>query len=413
MPAAAMSELVTEDIQPLLVLTDPVSEPERTTELPASLDKTTEDLLSTDETIEIPEKLNHTTALMPNNSNPHCFEAWMYLSRYHVFLFKYVMKGGSLQDITVTSFLQQEDKVELFVIKGKVSASDYHFCSLDFPISVRTNSCCLPVHLESKQHRNRYTSISDRKLNRSTNLKTRNTSPRFTSVGESYVESCVSCLIEENSTTFEWPETGSAHWSRGYGKTSLIRVIPAQVRSCRQGHLCREPVTADLRRSSSSVVPGKWQNFPNSLHLPLPARGIAAGNMPGDSTAHSMFRLQIKKLQQKVILTIADRLVSYGQSYGQSAYANLERALQLRQLLILNYGQLWLSKLGRQRLISTRVREQVIHMTRGDTGKIVHNNTQINDHIFLEEVEFPEFETEIRENHHNDQHHQRRLERIA
>jgi len=49
----------------------------------------------------------------------------------------------------------------------------------------------------------------------------------------------------------------------GYGKTQLIRVILAHVRSCRQ------------------------------VAIAVASSGIAAGNMPGGTTAHSMFRLPL------------------------------------------------------------------------------------------------------------------------
>ncbi|KAG8299228.1 hypothetical protein J6590_106137 [Homalodisca vitripennis] len=103
-------------------------------------------------------------------------------------LFKYVMKGGSLQNITVTSLWQQEDKVKLFVIKGK-------------------------IYLDIRPKIEPFYEPQDEK--------------HFATVRQ-----------------------------RG-GKRRVLHTF---------FNFLTAPVTADLRRSSSSVVPGMWQNFPNSCH---------------------------------------------------------------------------------------------------------------------------------------------------
>ncbi|XP_054274704.1 uncharacterized protein LOC128994295 [Macrosteles quadrilineatus] len=68
------------------------------------------------------------------------------------YLFKYLMKGGSLQNVTVTPLGQQEDEVQHYVTKRMVGASDACWRLLDFPISKSEPTVeCLPVHLEGKQ----------------------------------------------------------------------------------------------------------------------------------------------------------------------------------------------------------------------------------------------------------------------
>ncbi|XP_046685903.1 uncharacterized protein LOC124371601 [Homalodisca vitripennis] len=68
------------------------------------------------------------------------------------YLFKYLMKGGSLQNVTVTPLGKQEDEVEHYVTKRMVGASDACWRLLDFPVSkLEPTVECLPVHLEGKQ----------------------------------------------------------------------------------------------------------------------------------------------------------------------------------------------------------------------------------------------------------------------
>ncbi|XP_046391588.1 uncharacterized protein LOC124159723 [Ischnura elegans] len=68
------------------------------------------------------------------------------------YLFKYLMKGGSLQNVTVTPLGRQEDEVEHYVTKRMVGASDACWRLLDFPISKSEPTVeCLPVHLQGKQ----------------------------------------------------------------------------------------------------------------------------------------------------------------------------------------------------------------------------------------------------------------------
>uniref|UniRef100_A0A8D8TLU8 ATP-dependent DNA helicase n=2 Tax=Cacopsylla melanoneura TaxID=428564 RepID=A0A8D8TLU8_9HEMI len=68
------------------------------------------------------------------------------------YLFKYLMKGGSLQNMTVTSLNQATDEVEYYVTKRMVGASDACWRLLDFNISESHPTVeCLPVHLEGKQ----------------------------------------------------------------------------------------------------------------------------------------------------------------------------------------------------------------------------------------------------------------------
>jgi hypothetical protein len=68
------------------------------------------------------------------------------------YLFKYLMKGGSLQNVTVTPLGKQEDEIEHYVTKRMVGASDACWRLLDFPVSRSEPTVeCLPVHLEGKQ----------------------------------------------------------------------------------------------------------------------------------------------------------------------------------------------------------------------------------------------------------------------
>ncbi|XP_054266859.1 uncharacterized protein LOC128989030 [Macrosteles quadrilineatus] len=68
------------------------------------------------------------------------------------YLFKYLMKGGSLQNVTVTPLRKQDDEVKHYVTKRMVGASDACWRLLDFPISKSEPTVeCLPVHLEGKQ----------------------------------------------------------------------------------------------------------------------------------------------------------------------------------------------------------------------------------------------------------------------
>ncbi|XP_046663121.1 uncharacterized protein LOC124356020 [Homalodisca vitripennis] len=68
------------------------------------------------------------------------------------YLFKYLMKGGSLQNVTVTPLGKQEDEVEHYVTKRMVGASDACWRLLDFPVSkLEPTVECVPVHLEGKQ----------------------------------------------------------------------------------------------------------------------------------------------------------------------------------------------------------------------------------------------------------------------
>ncbi|XP_054256904.1 uncharacterized protein LOC128981934 [Macrosteles quadrilineatus] len=68
------------------------------------------------------------------------------------YLFKYLMKGGSLQNVKVTPLSKQDDEVEHYVTKRMVGASDACWRLLDFPISKSEPTVdCLPVHLEGKQ----------------------------------------------------------------------------------------------------------------------------------------------------------------------------------------------------------------------------------------------------------------------
>jgi len=68
------------------------------------------------------------------------------------YLFKYLMKGGSLQNVTITPFGKQDDEVEHYVTKRMVGASDACWRLLDFPISKSEPTVeCLPVHLEGRQ----------------------------------------------------------------------------------------------------------------------------------------------------------------------------------------------------------------------------------------------------------------------
>ncbi|XP_054260342.1 uncharacterized protein LOC128984992 [Macrosteles quadrilineatus] len=69
------------------------------------------------------------------------------------YLFKYLMKGGSLQNVKVTPLSKQDDEVEHYVTKRMVGASDACWRLLDFPISKSEPTVeCLPVHLEGKQN---------------------------------------------------------------------------------------------------------------------------------------------------------------------------------------------------------------------------------------------------------------------
>ncbi|XP_046389348.1 uncharacterized protein LOC124158205 [Ischnura elegans] len=69
------------------------------------------------------------------------------------YLFKYLMKGGSLQNVTVTPIGLQDDEVEQYVTKRMVGASDACWRLLEFPISKSEPTVeCLPVHLEGKQN---------------------------------------------------------------------------------------------------------------------------------------------------------------------------------------------------------------------------------------------------------------------
>ncbi|XP_054290778.1 uncharacterized protein LOC129005795 [Macrosteles quadrilineatus] len=68
------------------------------------------------------------------------------------YLFKYLMKGGSLQNVTVTPFSKQDDEVQHYVTKRMVGASDACWRLLNFPVSESEPAVeCLPVHLEGKQ----------------------------------------------------------------------------------------------------------------------------------------------------------------------------------------------------------------------------------------------------------------------
>ncbi|KAG8280042.1 hypothetical protein J6590_090985 [Homalodisca vitripennis] len=236
--------------------------------------------------------------------------------------------------------------------------------------------------------------------------------------------------------------TGDHRYSRvtvldgpgGYCKTSLIRVIPAQVGSFRQVGLAvasgnmPEVIQPPLvfKDPDPDSEPQRTTELPASLDKVKSASGVRALSGLGQFCDP----VEVVKIYLDMRPKIEPFYEPQDERYTSPRCASVGRRFndpnQISCLSVLyttgDYGQLWLSKLGRQRLISTRVREQVIHMTRGDTGKIVHNNTQINDHImhqhpsvdsFLEEVEFNQFETEIRENLQNDQHHQRRLERLA
>ncbi|XP_054283292.1 ATP-dependent DNA helicase PIF1-like [Macrosteles quadrilineatus] len=91
-----------------------------------------------------------------------------------------------------------------------------------------------------------------------------------------FVEEWVPKLSEDQNRVFEYvtsvlnaPASGTSSkiifldGPGGYGKTTLIRVILAYVRGCRQ------------------------------VALAVASSGIAAGNMPGGTTAHSMFRLPL------------------------------------------------------------------------------------------------------------------------
>ncbi|XP_054281411.1 uncharacterized protein LOC128999079 [Macrosteles quadrilineatus] len=69
------------------------------------------------------------------------------------YLFKYLMKGGSLQNVTVTPLSKQDDEIETYVTKRMVGASDACWRLLEFPISkMEPTVDCLPVHLEGKQN---------------------------------------------------------------------------------------------------------------------------------------------------------------------------------------------------------------------------------------------------------------------
>ncbi|XP_054280075.1 uncharacterized protein LOC128998104 [Macrosteles quadrilineatus] len=62
------------------------------------------------------------------------------------------MKGGSLQNVTVTPFSKQDDEVQHYVTKRMVGASDACWRLLNFPVSESEPTVeCLPVHLEGKQ----------------------------------------------------------------------------------------------------------------------------------------------------------------------------------------------------------------------------------------------------------------------
>ncbi|XP_046407444.1 uncharacterized protein LOC124172080 [Ischnura elegans] len=68
------------------------------------------------------------------------------------YLFKYLMKGGSLQNVTVTPIGLQENEVEQYATKRMIGASDACWRLLEFPISkLEPTVECLPVHLEGKQ----------------------------------------------------------------------------------------------------------------------------------------------------------------------------------------------------------------------------------------------------------------------
>ncbi|KAI5708509.1 hypothetical protein M8J77_024181 [Diaphorina citri] len=68
------------------------------------------------------------------------------------YLFKYLMKGGSLQNVTVMPLGQQDDEVQQYVTKRMIGASDACWRLLDFGLSKSEPTVeCLPVHLEGKQ----------------------------------------------------------------------------------------------------------------------------------------------------------------------------------------------------------------------------------------------------------------------
>ncbi|XP_054259511.1 uncharacterized protein LOC128984236 [Macrosteles quadrilineatus] len=88
------------------------------------------------------------------------------------YLFKYLMKGGSLQNVTVTPLSKQDDEVQHYVTKRMVGASDACWRLLDFPISKSEPTVeCLPVHLEGKQSVTfRPNSLAEATLQASSNL---------------------------------------------------------------------------------------------------------------------------------------------------------------------------------------------------------------------------------------------------
>lgn len=51
------------------------------------------------------------------------------------YLFNYLMKGGSLQNVTVTPLSKQNNEMEYYVTKRMVGASDACWQLLDSPIS--------------------------------------------------------------------------------------------------------------------------------------------------------------------------------------------------------------------------------------------------------------------------------------
>ncbi|KAL1447196.1 hypothetical protein WDU94_005473 [Cyamophila willieti] len=68
------------------------------------------------------------------------------------YLFKYLMKGGSLQNVTVTPLHQQENEVDYFVTKRMVGASDACWRLLDFNISESEPAVeCLPSILKASK----------------------------------------------------------------------------------------------------------------------------------------------------------------------------------------------------------------------------------------------------------------------
>uniref|UniRef100_A0A8D8VRR9 ATP-dependent DNA helicase n=1 Tax=Cacopsylla melanoneura TaxID=428564 RepID=A0A8D8VRR9_9HEMI len=68
------------------------------------------------------------------------------------YLFKYLMKGGSLQNVNVIPLHRQENEVDSYVTKRMVGASDASWRLLKFNISESEPTVeCLPVHLEGKQ----------------------------------------------------------------------------------------------------------------------------------------------------------------------------------------------------------------------------------------------------------------------